>query len=50
VLVNLAFRESFLVLKSGDGAYLAFLCFYALCFVVTWVVFLRKREGRLEGV
>ena len=50
VLVNLAFRQSFLVLKNGDGAYIAFLCFYALCFVVTWAVFIRRREGRLVGV
>ena len=50
VLVNLAFRESFLVLKNGDGAYLAFLCSYAVCFAVTWAVFLRPRAGRLEGV
>jgi NNP family nitrate/nitrite transporter-like MFS transporter len=50
VLVNLAFRQSFLTLKNGDGAYLAFLAFYAVCFAVTWFVFLRKHEGRLEGV
>ena len=50
VLVNLAFRQSFLTLKNGDGAYLAFLCFYAVCFAVTWAVFIRPREGRLEGV
>jgi NNP family nitrate/nitrite transporter-like MFS transporter len=50
VLVNLAFRQSFLTLKNGDGAYLAFLCCYAVCFAVTWAVFLRPRAGRLEGV
>ncbi|HWJ53639.1 MAG TPA: nitrate/nitrite transporter [Propionibacteriaceae bacterium] len=50
VLVNLAFRQSFLTLKNGDGAYLAFVGFYAVCFAVTWWVFLRKHEGRLEGV
>ena len=50
VLVNLAFRQSFLTLKNGDGAYLAFLGCYAVCFAVTWWVFLRKYEGRLEGV
>ena len=50
VLVNLAFRQSFLTLRNGDGAYLAFLAFYAVCFAVTWFVFLRKYEGRLEGV
>jgi NNP family nitrate/nitrite transporter-like MFS transporter len=30
VLVNLAFRQSFLTLKNGDGAYLAFIAFYAV--------------------
>jgi NNP family nitrate/nitrite transporter-like MFS transporter len=50
VLVNLAFRQSFLTWQNGDGAYLAFLACYALCFAVTWYVFLRKHEGRLEGV
>jgi MFS transporter, NNP family, nitrate/nitrite transporter len=50
VLVNLAFRQSFLTLENGDGAYLAFIVFYAVCFAVTWVVFLRNRPGRLEGV
>ncbi len=50
VLVNLAFRQSFLTLKNGDGAVLAFIAFYALCCVVTWAVFLRRRAGRLEGV
>jgi len=50
VAVNLAFRQSFLTLENGDGAYLAFLIFYALCFVVTWAVFVRRRPGTLQGV
>jgi MFS transporter, NNP family, nitrate/nitrite transporter len=50
VLVNLAFRQSFLTLKNGDGAYLTFIAFYALCFAVTWAVFIRPREGRLNLV
>jgi NNP family nitrate/nitrite transporter-like MFS transporter len=50
VLVNLAFRQSFLTWTNGDGAYLAFIAFYAVCFAVTWFVFLRRYEGRLEGV
>ena len=50
VLVNLAFRQSFLTLKNGDGAYVAFIAFYVLCLVVTWVVFLRPRPSRLAGV
>jgi MFS transporter, NNP family, nitrate/nitrite transporter len=50
VLVNLAFRQSFLTLKNGDGAYIAFIAFYAVCVAVTWAVFMRQRDGRLEGV
>ncbi|MCW2529327.1 MAG: major facilitator superfamily 1 [Pseudonocardiales bacterium] len=42
VLVNLAFRQSFLTYKTGNAAYIAFLAFYALCFVVTWAVYLRR--------
>lgn len=50
VLVNLAFRQSFLTFETGDGAYIAFIAFYAVCFAVTWAVFLRAREGKLVGV
>jgi MFS transporter, NNP family, nitrate/nitrite transporter len=50
VMVNLAFRQSFLTLKNGDGAYLAFISFYVLCCLVTWAVFLRQRPRRLLGV
>jgi len=49
-MVNLAFRRSFLTLQNGDGAYIAFIAYYAVCFVVTYLVFIRKHEGRLEGV
>jgi NNP family nitrate/nitrite transporter-like MFS transporter len=41
VLVNLAFRQSFLTYKDADAAYIAFIAFYALCVAVTWVVYLR---------
>jgi NNP family nitrate/nitrite transporter-like MFS transporter len=50
VLVNLAFRQSYLTLKNGDGAVIAFIAFYAVCCVVTWAVFLRRSPSRLEGV
>jgi NNP family nitrate/nitrite transporter-like MFS transporter len=50
VMVNLAFRQSFLTLKNGDGAYIAFIAFYAVCCLVTWVVFIWQRPGRLLGV
>ena len=41
VLVNLAFRQSFLETKSADAAYAGFIAFYALCVLVTWAVYLR---------
>lgn len=46
VLVNLAFRQSFLSTGSGEGAYLGFLAFYAVCVALTWVVYVRPgRRG-----
>ncbi|TDC45975.1 NarK/NasA family nitrate transporter [Actinomadura sp. KC345] len=50
VLVNLAFRQSFLSYGTGDGAYLAFIAFYAVCCAITWAVYLRTRPGRPAGV
>ena len=50
VLVNLAFRQSFLSYGTGDGAYIAFIAFYAVCFAVTWVVYLRPSPKTLTGV
>ncbi|GAB3963577.1 hypothetical protein GCM10027615_04260 [Plantactinospora veratri] len=50
VLVNIAFRQSFLAYSSADAAYLAFIAWYALCLVVTWVVYLRPSPHRLPGV
>jgi NNP family nitrate/nitrite transporter-like MFS transporter len=47
VLVNLAFRQSFLTYGTADAAYLAFIAFYALCILVTWVVYLRFAETRV---
>ncbi|WP_246126958.1 nitrate/nitrite transporter [Embleya hyalina] len=46
VLVNVAFRESFLNSGRGDAAYLAFLGYYAFCLVLTWAVYLRPARGR----
>ncbi|MBB1246106.1 NarK/NasA family nitrate transporter [Streptomyces durbertensis] len=40
--INLAFRQSFMTSGSGTGAFVAFLAFYALCFAVTWAVYLRR--------
>ncbi len=41
VLVNLAFRQSFMTTGTGDSAYLVFIAFYVACVAVTWVVYLR---------
>jgi NNP family nitrate/nitrite transporter-like MFS transporter len=48
VLVNLAFRQSFLATKSADAAYLAFIVFYAVCVAVTWTVYLRPSARRTD--
>ncbi|MEV5753242.1 nitrate/nitrite transporter [Actinoallomurus sp. NPDC052308] len=50
VLVNLAFRQSFLTYKTGNGAYIAFIAYYVLCAAVTWAVYLRRSPRRLPGV
>ncbi|SEQ27799.1 MFS transporter, NNP family, nitrate/nitrite transporter [Streptomyces sp. yr375] len=48
--INLAFRQSFLSYGSGTGAFVAFLAFYAVCFVVTWAVYLRRpAAGRVTA-
>jgi NNP family nitrate/nitrite transporter-like MFS transporter len=43
--INLAFRQSFLSVGSGTGAFVGFLAFYAVCFGVTWAVYLRRPAG-----
>jgi MFS transporter, NNP family, nitrate/nitrite transporter len=50
VLVNIAFRQSFLAYHTGNAAYIAFIAYYALCFAVTWAVYLRRSPRRLAGV
>ncbi|MGD9482051.1 nitrate/nitrite transporter [Streptomyces sp. TRM70308] len=50
VLVNVAFRQSFLAGGSGEAAYGAFLAVYAVCCAVTWAVYLRRRPGALTGI
>ncbi|HVD29039.1 MAG TPA: MFS transporter [Mycobacteriales bacterium] len=45
VLVNLAFRQSFMTTGTGDSAYLVFIAFYVVCVAVTWVVYLRPRTA-----
>ncbi|MFG2057752.1 MFS transporter [Micromonospora sp. NPDC048930] len=50
VLVNVAFRQSFLASGTADAAYLAFIGWYALCFLLTWAVYLRPGRRKLSGV
>lgn len=50
VLVNVAFRQSFLQTHAGNAAYVAFLAYYGVCVVLTWVVYLRRSDRRLVGV
>ncbi|MFF7312888.1 NarK family nitrate/nitrite MFS transporter [Streptomyces sp. NPDC008137] len=45
--INLAFRQSFLSYGSGTGAFVAFLAFYAVCFGITWAVYLRRTTPRV---
>jgi len=42
VLVNLAFRESFLTYHSANGAYVAFIVAYVVCGAVTRLVYQRR--------
>ncbi len=50
VLVNIAFRQSFLAAGTGNGAYIAFTAFYLVAMALTWLVYLRPSPGRLTGV
>ena len=50
VLVQLAFRESFLAYGNGSAAYVSFIAFYVACAAVTWAVYMRPSRGRLVGV
>ena len=49
VLVNLAFRQSFLAYGTGTGAYVTFIAFYVVCAATAWLVYLR-RSAPLPGV
>jgi NNP family nitrate/nitrite transporter-like MFS transporter len=50
VLVNIAFRQSFLHTQNGNAAYLSFVIFYGACVTLTWVLYLRPSRTRLAGV
>jgi NNP family nitrate/nitrite transporter-like MFS transporter len=44
LLINLAFRQSFAVAKSGVPAFYGFLAFYLVCAVLTYLVYLRRTQ------
>ena len=48
LLINLAFRQSFLGTGSGTPAFWAFLAFYAVCFVVTYLVYMRNAKAATD--
>ncbi len=50
VLVNLAFRQSFLSTGNANAAYISFITFYAICCAVTYAVYIRQSKSSLEGV
>ena len=50
VLVNIAFRQSFLANSSGDSAYVVLIAFYLFCLAPTWAVYLRPSASRLADV
>jgi MFS transporter, NNP family, nitrate/nitrite transporter len=50
VLVNVAFRQSFLSSGTGNAAYVAFIAYYVLCAALTWAVYLRASRSQLPGV
>jgi NNP family nitrate/nitrite transporter-like MFS transporter len=50
VLINIAFRQSFLAYQTGDAAYLGFIVFYAACVGLTWLVYLRAAGRRRLAV
>jgi NNP family nitrate/nitrite transporter-like MFS transporter len=50
VLVNIAFRQSFLSYGNGNGAYIAFIAYYVFCLALTWAVYLRTSASKLAGV
>ncbi|MEV6206046.1 nitrate/nitrite transporter [Kitasatospora sp. NPDC051914] len=49
LFINLAFRQSFLTTKSGTPAFMSFLAAYAVCFALTWAVYLRRPSAAPAG-
>ena len=48
LLINLAFRSSFQTAGSGTPAFWSFVAFYAVCFVVTFVVYMRSGKAATD--
>jgi NNP family nitrate/nitrite transporter-like MFS transporter len=48
LLINLAFRQSFAVAKSGVPAFYGFLAFYLVCASLTYVVYLRREPSKVR--
>ena len=48
LLINLAFRSSFQTAGSGTPAFWSFVAFYAVCFVVTYVVYMRSGKAATD--
>jgi len=49
LFINLAFRQSFLTAKTGTPAFASFLAAYAVCFLLTWAVYLRRPTASTEA-
>ncbi len=48
VFINVVLRASYVSdAKSATNAFWVFLCFYVVCAIVTWVVFLRVQTARV---
>ncbi|GAB2617191.1 NarK family nitrate/nitrite MFS transporter [Streptomyces capparidis] len=50
LLINLAFRQSFLTQHTGTPAFASFLAAYAVCFALTWAVYLRRSSATAAGI
>ena len=48
--INLALRQSFLSVGTGTGAFVAFLVYYVVCFMVTWAVYLRRSAAKVPAM
>lgn len=50
VFINMVLRASYVgSAKSATNAFWVFLCFYVVCAIVTWVVFLRMKQTATAG-